>query len=468
MSAQLNPKIFKAYDIRGIYPLDINEENIATIIRAIYTFYRRQLKKQNLTVVLGRDMRISSPALAAVAGQTLMDMGAKVIDAGLVSTPTFYFSVLAGKYDAGIQISASHNPKDYNGIKFVYRNGDKLVKVSQNAGMDEVKNSALLGQFAPAVAGGETQPRVNFLDQELETVLSEFDATAFKPLRVVADAANAMGSLYIDALFKKVPGELIRMNFALDGTFPSHQADPFQPKNVVDLQKKVTAEKADLGMEPDGDGDRIFFVDEKGKIIPPTVITALITREILKTTPGAKILVDVRYTKNVVNVIKKLGGQAIISKVGHALITEQLNREGAVFAGESSGHYYFAKQGGTESSLRAIGFVLEVISKEAKPISEIVAGLSSAVESGEYNFELPESPSVKEILAGIVKDYQSGQLSTLDGITIEFPAWRFNIRTSNTEPLMRLNVEGDDEAVVKEKLLELKEKILAYKATEKE
>ena len=460
-------QIFKAYDIRGVYPQDINENKLELIIKGIYTFFVKDLKKNNLTVALGRDMRISSPSLFKVARETLVSLGAQVFDIGLVSTPTFYFAVLRYGYDVGIQISASHNPPQYTGAKFAKRIGNQLVKISKLTGMEEVKRIVSEQDFIQPAAGGKVTERKDVLVEDVKDALKSVALPKLKKFKIVADPANAMGILFLEELFKQIPADLVKMNFTLDGTFPAHQPDPLEFKNLKDLCERVVKEKADFGIAPDGDGDRVFFIDEKGEVIPATLISTLVTKEILSKKPGEKIIVDIRYTRNVVNMVKKLGGVSSISVVGHALITEKLNREKAIFAGESSGHFYFRETGGAESSLRVILYVIKALIEEGKPISEIVSAYKSTFESGESNFILKESTVTKELLKNISDGYNSGQVSWIDGVSVDFPDWRFNIRTSNTEPLFRLNVEGNTEKIVKAKLLELKSKILQSGAKEK-
>lgn len=464
----INQKIFKAYDIRGIYPEEINEEAMVIITKAVYTFFSSKLGKKNLSVVIGRDMRLSSPALFDVAQKTLIDMGAQIIDIGLATTPTVYYTVLSNNYDCGIQISASHNPKEYNGVKFFYRNKKKLVKVSKNTGMDDVKQIALAGNFLQPESKGTITNKADMLSKDVEFAFDLVQPTHLTPLKVVADAANSMGALFLVELFKKTPCSLVKMNFELDGTFPAHQADPLQFKTLVDLQKKVVEEKADLGIAPDGDGDRVFFIDERGEIIPATLITALVAREILLKKAGEKILFDVRYTRNPQKVVVDYKGIPVVNVVGHALITEHLNKENGAFAGESSGHFYFRETGGAESSVRVIFYVLEVIGREKKPISEIVKELKSSIESGEMNFILPKTKNSKEILEEIAGEHADGEVSWLDGLSVNYAPWRFSMRVSNTEGLLRLNVEGQTDELVKEKFELLKERILKTGAIVKE
>ena len=440
--------IFKSYDIRGIYPSEINEENIVPIIKAIYKLFVTSIKKDlPLNIVLGQDMRVSSPSLFKVALNTLVECGANVIDAGLVSTPSFYFTVFHYGYDAGIQISASHNPKEYNGLKIVIKKGNGLIKVGKNTGMEDIKKMALENVQIQSTNKGTVTKKEGILEDEVENSLKIVNNPNIKKFKIVADAANAMGATYIDALFKVVPADLIRMNFELDGTFPVHQPDPLQSETLVDLQKKVVEEHADLGLAPDGDGDRMFFIDEKGNIVPPSIITALVAREMLKKHKGDKVVYDIRYVITPKKVIEENGGISVITKVGHAFITELLNKENGVFAGESSGHYFFRDTGFAESQEPVILTVLNVLSQEKKTLSQIVDELRRSWESGEINFKVNNASDIMEALKN---KYLSGELSTLDGIAITLPDFRFSVRTSNTEPLLRLNIEAEDKSILDE------------------
>ncbi|NTU47079.1 phosphomannomutase/phosphoglucomutase [Candidatus Roizmanbacteria bacterium] len=457
----MNPSIFKAYDIRGLYPSEINSETIQTIVKAIYSFFVTDIQRENLQVVLGRDMRLSSPELFEKAKDALVSLGAQVIDIGLVPTTAVYYAVLKGNYDVGIQISASHNPPQYNGVKLVKRDGTKLIKIGKTTGMDEVKRRAVEGDFVPSAENGAVAQYPNAIADEVENALATVRPTHIRPLKVVADPANAMGATYIAELFKKVPGELIPINFNLDGNFPAHKPNPLEFETLVQLQQKVREEKADLGIATDGDGDRVFFIDEKGQILSATITSALIAKEILTKKPGEKILVDVRYTRNVQAVVEKYQGTTILSQVGHALITKLLNDEGAAFAGESSGHYYFRETGGGESAVRVIVTLLELIGAEQKPLSELVRDVQSSIESGEINFVVNEGTTAADIIQSVLSSYPDGEVSRQDGVSIDYPDWRVNIRSSNTEPLLRLNVEGQSQEIVDTKVEELKSQIIA-------
>ena len=403
-------------------------------------------------MALARDMRISSPAFYKIAIETLISLGANVIDMGLMSTPTFYFAVFNYKYDCGIQITASHNPKEYNGAKFVMYSANGLIKIGKQTGMEEIKNYAISGIDLPTNKKGTVTVKTHVLEDEVENAAKILGNPQIKKFKIVADPANAMGGTYIDAFVRKYPTDLVRMNFELDGTFPVHQPDPFQAKNLVDLQKRVLEEKADLGLAPDGDGDRLFFIDEKGQAVPPTVITALVARELLKEYPESTVLFDIRYILTPKKVIEENGGKYGITKVGHAFITEQMEKTGAIFAGESSAHYYFKATGNAESQVTIMLVVLKVLGELGKPFSEVVKDLQRSFESGEINFKVYNA---KDIIEGAKKKYRDGKLDTLDGAAVDYPNWRFSLRTSNTEPLLRLNVESYDKKTMEEKKDEL-------------
>lgn len=450
----LNPKIFKAYDIRAIYPTELDEEGIKAIARAIYVFFTERISPdRQLKIVLGFDMRLSGPQLFGAVKDTLVAMGAEVIDIGQISTPTFYFAVSHYGYDAGIQVTASHNPKEYNGMKFVINSPHGLIKIGKATGMDEIKEKALNGvDFTPKFEGMVTK-KENILKDEVDVALALLKNPEIKEFKIVADPANAMGATYIEALFNKVPANLVKMNFELDGSFPAHQPDPLNFENLKDLQAKVLEEKADLGLAPDGDGDRLYFIDEKGQVVPATLITALVARELLKENPGATILFDIRYILGSQKIVEEFGGKSVVTRVGHAYITEQLGKTGGIFAGESSGHFYYKANGNAESQLATMISVLKVLTEENKPFSEILEELRRSHESGEYNFRVSNAP---EILEKLKEKYRDGELNELDGIAISYPEWRFSVRTSNTEPLLRLNLEAYDETVMKEKFEEVK------------
>lgn len=451
----INPKIFKAYDIRGIYPTEIDEEAVYAIAKAFYTLFSRRLEKKNLTVVVGGDMRLSTPSLSEKIKSALVECEAEVIDVGLVSTPTFYFAVSHYKYDCGIQISASHNPKEYNGIKAVFNTPVGLVKIGKNTGLDEVRQIAESDAFETSTIPGKITKKEGILEDDVTNAFDIIKPAQIKPLTIVADPANAMGATYLDALFARLPCKLIRMNFELDGTFPSHQADPLQFDTLKDLQKRVIEEKADLGIAPDGDGDRVFFIDEKGAVIPASITTAIIIREVLKKYPGVKVGFDTRYIWSPLKAAKDNGGVPVITKIGHALITETMHKEHLFYAGESSGHNYWQFAGGAESSIAVVLTILDTLSTENKTMSEIVEELRGSYESGEVNFKLNTAEEAIRKIELLKETFKDGKISLLDGLSVNYDDWRFNLRSSNTEPLLRLNVESKTKELTEKKKIEL-------------
>lgn len=446
--------IFKGYDIRGVYPTDYNEENIIPIVKAVYTFlHKGKPDSEALTLVVGTDMRTSSPSLTKVAIDTLVQLGAHVIDVGMVSTPTFYFAVSHYGYESGIQITASHNPKEYNGMKIVKNSPTGLIKIGKSGGLMEIRDDAINGISLMPRAGGMVEKKTDFLEDEVKNSLRIAGNPEIRKFKIVADPANAMGIQYITALFEKMSAELIKMNFEYDGTFPAHQPDPLQLDTLVDLQKRVIAEHADLGLAPDGDGDRLFFIDEKGQVVPPTIITSIVTADLLKRFPGETILVDIRYILTPKKIIEELGGKMVVTKVGHAYITEGLHDTDGIFAGESSAHYFFRETGNAESQIPVILLVLKTMTEKNKTLSELVDEYRRSYESGEFNFKVSNA---KEILAKVKETYKDGTLEDMDGVAITYPMWRFSMRTSNTEPLLRLNVESYTKEEMEQKRDELK------------
>ncbi|MCL4354125.1 phosphomannomutase/phosphoglucomutase [Patescibacteria group bacterium] len=445
----INPSIFKGYDIRGIYPTDLNEETIVPVTKAIYAFFHKDKpKNEPLTIVVGTDMRISSPSLTKKVIETLVSLGAQVVDIGIVSTPSFYFAVSHYNYECGMQITASHNPKEWNGIKFVKNSPNGLIKIGKTTGMPEIKELSLNGTSLKPTTGGKVEKKEGILDDEVQNALRISGNPNINKFKVVADAANAMGSQYIEEIFKKLSGDLVRMNFELDGTFPAHQPDPLQAKNLVDLQKKVLEEKADLGLAPDGDGDRLFFIDEKGQIVPPTIITSIIAKNLLKDHPGETILVDIRYLLTPKKILEENGGKMHVVKVGHAFITEAMHKTGAIFGGESSAHYFYRDTGNAESQMATIIAILKALTESGKTLSQLADEYRRSFESGEFNFETENSVKIMDELK---QKYADGTLDNLDGIAINYPNWRFSVRTSNTEPLLRLNVESFDRETMEQK-----------------
>jgi phosphomannomutase len=338
-------------------------------------------------------------------------------------------------------------------MKFVLGSPKGLIKIGKPTGMDEVKELAL-GEIAidPSTPGTVTK-KTGILEDEVRVTLDLLKNPVIKKMKIVADPGNAMGAQYIDALFAKVPADLIRMNFELDGSFPVHEPNPLNFETLKDLQARVLSEHADLGLATDGDGDRLYFIDEKGKVVPATSVTSIVARELLKEYPGDIIYFDIRDILGPQKIVEECGGKSEIVRVGHAYITEAMNKSGGIFAGESSGHMFFRTNGNAESNLPVILIVLKVMSDENKTLSQLVEDLRRSYESGELNFKVTNAA---EILLALRQRYKDGEFSEIDGVSVSFKDWRFNVRTSNTEPLLRLNVEGYEKAVVDDKFEELR------------
>ena len=439
--------IYKAYDIRGIYPDQINEEVAYGIGRAYADILREELESKEITIVVGCDMRISSPQLTKSIIDGITKQGVNVIYIGLSSTPTFYFAVARYGYDGGMQISASHNPKEYNGVKIVKA---KAYPVGYDTGLDEIERRVNENDFLKCEFIGDVSEREDVLDEELRVSLKYADPGKIKPLKVVADVANSMGAPFLDKLFSKLPCKLVRMNFKLDGSFPVHQADPFQEKNIVDLKKRVISEGADLGLATDGDGDRIFFVDDKGELVDPAIVRGLLAKIVLRENPGATICYDIRPGRITYDMIVENGGKPVVTRVGHSLIKAQAIDENAIFAGESSGHFFLdIEYGFFEVPMIIVLKILEEISMENRNFSEIIRPLRKYQHSGEINSEVENKEAKMKELAERYKD--AGNISWLDGVTIEFDDFWFNVRPSNTEPLLRLNLEAETKDIMEQK-----------------
>lgn len=444
--------VFKAYDIRGVYPEQINEENIVDTTHAIYKFFQDKLKKEHVQVALGHDMRISSPKLFPIVRDTLKSIGAHVVDIGLVSTPTFYFAVSNYNYETGIVITASHNPKQYTGMKFVINTPNGLLKIGKPTGMDDIKIMATNSVRVPE-SEGSLEFKKDIVVDEVKNALDILKNPELKEFKIVADPANAMGITYIEELAKELPINLVKMNFTLDGTFPVHQPDPMQPENLVDAQKKLLEENADLALVPDGDGDRLFIIDEKGEVVSPSIVTSMIAKELLSENPGGKIVVDAKYSFGVEKNVKEMGGEVLVSKTGHAFITEKMTQTGALMAGEASAHYYYKATGNAESQVITIVSLLKILTRENRPLSEVAEEYRRSYESGEINFKVTNA---QEIMNAVKDRYQDGEFSDLDGIIIRYPDWKMSIRTSNTEPLLRFNLEAYEKDVMEKKRDEIK------------
>ena len=424
----VDPSIFKAYDIRGIYPEQLNEEAAEAIGRAFATFLEPR------EVVVGRDMRLSSPAIfeAVVAGLTRQ--GADVIDLGMVSTDQYYFAC-ATLDRPGMMVTASHNPAAYSGFKMVR---DMPYLLSGDAGIQDLRGIVETASYGAAGRRGEVR-RIDLSAPFVDKLLGLIDASLLRPLKVVADTANGMVGPILERVYDSLPVELTGMYLEPDGRLPNHGLDPMQEENRADLVQRVREEQADVGFAFDGDGDRFFVIDDRGKFVPGDFLTALLGGYMLERHPGARIIYDVRCSWAVRDFISAGGGKALVERVGHAFIKPRMFEEGAVFAGELSGHYYFRDFFGADSGILPSLLLLEILSQRGK-LSRLLAPFESGYFiSGEINSEVAD-PQAK--IAELAELYGDGAIENIDGISVSFDDWHFNVRPSNTEPLLRLNLEG--------------------------
>jgi phosphomannomutase len=431
----INRNIFKAYDVRGVYPDEINEDVVYRIGRAFVEYLHPT------TVAVGRDMRISSPALAAALIRGLSEQGADVVDLGLTTTDELYFAVGKFNYPAGIMVSASHNPKQYNGLKWCRENA---IAISSETGGDEIRDLALAGNFPASARQGEVAQR-DVTDDYVRHVLSFIDVAKIRPLKIAVDAGNGMAGMIVPKVFAHLPCELVPLYFELDGTFPNHPASPIEPENTEHLRALVPEQHCAMGVAFDGDADRMFLVDETGRLLGGDMVTALVAQSLLRKHAGATILYNLINSRSVPELIEREGGRAVRTRVGHSFIKAQMREENAIFGGEHSGHFYFRDNWYADSGLIAFLVVLELISESGKTVSELIAEVDHRVRSGEINSEVADQEGR---MRAIAEHYtaEGGQVDTLDGITVSFPTWWFNVRPSNTEPLLRLNLEADTAA----------------------
>jgi phosphomannomutase len=427
--------IFKAYDVRGVYPEQFDEEAAFRIGRAFAGWSGAP------RVILGRDCRISSPSLAAAFADGVTGAGASILDLGLATTDMVYFA--SGRKEApGAMFTASHNPPHYNGLKLC-RSG--AAPVGEDTGLADIRRLAEEGGAAPTTPPRGQTASLDMRGEYIEHLLSFADGEHFAPLIVAADAANGMAGLVVPALFERLPAKLVPLYMELDGTFPNHPADPIQEENQADLKRAVTENGADLGLAFDGDADRVFLVDEGARGVSGSLVTALVAIGMLERNPGATILYNLICSRVVPEVIREHGGTPIRTRVGHSFIKQVMAETGAVFGGEHSGHYYFRAHYNADSGLVASMVVMDQMSKAAAPLSDLLEPLRRYRQSGEINSEVADPRAkIEEIAAA----YADGRQDRLDGLTVEYEDWWFNVRPSNTEPLLRLNVEAADEELL--------------------
>lgn len=440
---QIEPSIFKAYDIRGTYPDQFNEDVAYRIARAF-----AQLMKPGLTVV-GYDMRLSGPALFEPIARGLMEQGSDVVHIGMTSTPMYYYAVNALKGDAGVMITASHNPPQYNGFKMTGPEARPSIGFVSNEDLYDLANK---GVFQAAPEMGKFLGGKCVIDGYVDAVLKASGIKDFGNLKIVIDCANGMIGMTLPKIFENANCEVIPLYWLPDGRFPNHEANPLKEETLAELKAKVIETGANLGVCFDGDGDRVAFVDEKGQTVEGDMITALIAKEMLKEKPGATIMYDLRSSWAVKEEIEKAGGKPYMYKVGHGLIKTKMREIGAYFGGELSSHYYFSNFYTTDNGDLAMLKMIQLLVSEGKPLSELVAPLKRYSHSPEINSKVAD---VAAKLEEIKERYKDGRIIELDGLTIEFGDWWFNVRPSQTEPLLRLNVEAKTKAKMDEKVAEL-------------
>ena len=438
----LDPKAFKAYDVRGIYREQLDEEGARAIGRAFVEVFEPK------RIAVGHDMRVSSPSMAEAVMAGASAAGAEVLELGLVGTEMVYFAVGELGLDGGIAVTASHNPKEYTGLKIV-RQG--ALPVGGESGLLEIRDRAMAdAAMAEGLSPGQVQP-YDVWDAYVERVLSFVDPAAIKPLKVVIDAANAMAGVMLPPVLERLPQlEVVRCYFEPDGTFPNHEPNPLLPENREFIVSKTLEEAADFGVAFDGDADRCFFVDDSGEFVPGDFTTALFADSVLAKEPGAKIIYDVRASWAVPQTIERAGGVPLVNRVGHAFIKQRMREEHAAFGGEVSGHYYFRDFSQADSGTIPFLLMLELVSTRGQKLSEILQPFRERFFiTGELNTPVAD---VDATLRELEERFGAeGRVSHLDGLSVEADDWHFNVRPSNTEPLLRLNLEALDPELMERK-----------------
>jgi phosphomannomutase len=441
---KVNPGIFKAYDIRGIYPTDLNEDAAYAIGRAFVTFLEAK------QVLVGRDMRLSGPQIFDAVTRGIMDQGADVVNIGMVSTDQYYFACSELKLP-GMMVTASHNPKQYNGFKMVRQ---MPYLLSGDQGIQDLRRIVENDAYASAARAG-SMSEVDLSEQFVEAVLKLIDVSALQHLKVVADTGNGMVGPILQRVYARLPVELIGLYLDPDGSLPNHGLDPLQPENRAELERRVVSEGAAVGFAFDGDGDRFFVIDDRGEFIAGDYMTALLGRYLLSKRPGSKIVYDVRASWAVPELIREAGGTPLMERVGHAFIKRRMAEEGALFGGEVTGHYYFQDFNYADSGIIPSLLILEMLSTSGQRMSDLLAPLEAKYFiSGEINSTVADAPAKMRELA---ERYADGTVEQLDGISATYPTWHFNVRASNTEPLLRLNLE----ALSREEMEQRRDELLA-------
>jgi phosphomannomutase len=430
----IDPAIFKAYDVRGLYPQEVNEDAARLIGRGFVAYLDAK------RIAVSRDMRLSSPSLAAAFIEGARAQGADVVDYGMMGTDMLYFAVARDQRDGGVQITASHNPKEYNGIKMVRR---EAVPLSGESGIGDIRDMIASNTLPPPAGKPGSVTEQNVVDDYVKHVLSFIDVSIIKPFNVVLDAGNGIAGFVAPKLFAHLPCRVDALCFEVDGTFPNHEANPLIEENRRDIVERVVATKADIGIAWDGDADRCFFIDGAGEFIAGDFITALLAEAFLIKHPAAKVVYDVRASYAVKDMVAKYGGTALMNRVGHAFFKRRMREENAIFGGEVTGHYYFRENFYADNGFIPALLILELMSRKGQTLRDLLAPLREKYFiSGEINTRVSDMHTVQRKIDGLAIKYQDGRIYSLDGISAEYPDWHFNVRASNTEPMLRLNLEA--------------------------
>ena len=446
----INASIFKAYDVRGLYPSEVNEE-AAREIGAAFVAY---LKAKRIAV--SRDMRLSSPSITKAFVEGALAQGADVVDYGMNGTDMLYFAVARDGHDGGVQVTASHNPKQYNGIKMVRR---EAFPLSGDEGIGDIRDMIAENRLPPPAARNGRLSATNLLDEYVDHVMSFIDPSIIKPFNVVLDAGSGMAGVVAPRLFERLPCRTTTLCFEVDGTFPNHEANPLIEENRRDIVERVKRDKADIGIAWDGDADRVFFIDGTGEFIAGDFVTALLAEAFLIKHPAAKILYDVRASYAVKDVVAKYGGTALMNRVGHAFFKRRMREEGAIFGGEVTGHYYFRDNFYADNGFIPALLILELMSRKGQTLHELLAPLRDKYFiSGEINTRVSSMDVIPPKLDGLAARYSDGNVYHLDGLSAEYPDWHFNVRASNTEPMLRLNLEATTQTLMEQK----RDEVLAF------
>ncbi|MBI2616927.1 phosphomannomutase/phosphoglucomutase [Candidatus Gottesmanbacteria bacterium] len=449
MASPINPKIFRDYDIRGVYPDDINEDTYYTIGRSVCVFLHVS------RIAVGFDMRLSSPSLFDSLTKGIMDQGVDVVNLGRISTEMHNFASGKFQFDANIIISASHNPAQYNGIKIVTSGA---VPLHGQRGLPEIRDIATNGNFPRASKKG-TMSDFAIEKEWIRHALSFVNKEKIRPLRVVIDAGNGMGGVSWNLLEKYLPIKIHKLYFEPDGRFPHHLPDPLNEKNLIDIQKSIRNTHADVGFAIDGDADRLFVLDENGTVLSGTTTTALLAKFFLLKKGPASVLYNAVCGKIVPETVEKSGGIPIRVRVGHSFIKEYMKKENALFAGEHSGHFYFRENYYADSSTIAGLAFLQFLSEGEKKLSSIVSETQIYFQSGEVNFRTTEATSILERLEKIFHD---GKTDHLDGLSLWYPNWWVNMRVSKTEPYLRVNLEANTKDILRVQMNKIEELIKSF------